>query len=378
MSKFSILYKKSTKGAIQQWQIFVDGASYYTEAGQVGSKITRSLPTETFPKNIGKQNATTAEDQAIVEAAAKHEKKLKEGYVEDLARIDEIKFIKPMLAYPIKERKIFNYPIIVNYKYNGVRCIFTKMGAFSRKGEEFFNVQHIKDELSKVFSKYPNLVLDGELNDPNDQQNLNRVIKLLSTNRKEKDITEDLKLGSLDIIRYTIYDGYFEKQEDEPYSERFINGILGIIKGLKYSFPAKFWYAQNTETVEKFFDDAVKDGWEGIILRTTDSPYEHKRSKNLLKVKKFEDAEFEIVDIQEGTGNWAGAATGIFCKLEKEYHHLGKTEFTANLDGTMENAREILKNRKQYIGKKVTVRFQGRSEYGVPLIPYTSGEIRFD
>ena len=119
-------------------------------------------------------------------------------------------------------------------------------------------------------------------------------------------------------------------------------------------------------------------GGRGVILRFPDSPYEHKRSKNLLKLKKFEDAEFEVLDIQEGTGNWQGKATEIVCKLEEEYHQFGRDSFVANLEGTMENATEILHNKSKYIGKKITVWFQDRSEYGVPLIPYTDGSIRFD
>ena len=95
---FPILYKKSVKGAIQQWQIFVNGNSFYTEAGQKDGQITQSLPTFTEGKNIGKANETTPEQQAILDAQAKYDKKIKEGYCLNIEDVDVVKFIKPMLA----------------------------------------------------------------------------------------------------------------------------------------------------------------------------------------------------------------------------------------------------------------------------------------
>jgi hypothetical protein len=72
---FPVLYKYSTKGVAQQWQIIVDGDSFYSIDGQVGGKLTTSAPTICKPKNVGRSNETTAEQQSLLEAEAKFLKK---------------------------------------------------------------------------------------------------------------------------------------------------------------------------------------------------------------------------------------------------------------------------------------------------------------
>ena len=52
--------------------------------------------------------------------------------------------IKPMLAHKLDENKIdWSKPVYMQPKLDGVRCLFTKDGAFSRTGKQFMNVQHI-------------------------------------------------------------------------------------------------------------------------------------------------------------------------------------------------------------------------------------------
>lgn len=373
---FNILYKKSVKGAIQTWQIFVDGASYYTEAGQMNGAITRSLPTVTKAKNTGKANATTDEEQAVVEAQAKYDKKLKEGYVENIDNIDNVTFIKPILAHPIKKRvKPITYPVLVQSKRNGVRCIISKNGAFSRKGEQFHNVDHILKEFEGIFNDYPYLVFDGELEDPDDQKNLNRLIKLVAVTRGLKDITPELRGESEKLVRFKVYDGYLEGEENVSYTERMLL-IESYISDKKYSSMLSSEVANNEDEMYAIANRWIADGYEGGIVRMPNMVYEHKRSMDLLKIKRGEDAEFEAIDVLEGEGNWSGCAKKITCKLEPEYHKFGKTTFNANLEGTMEFCRDLLINKQRVIGKKITVRFQDRSEYGVPAIPYTNGIVR--
>ena len=62
--------------------------------------------------------------------------------------------IKPMLAYKYKEAKVdWDKPVYIQPKLDGVRCLFTKDGAFSRTGKQFMNVQHIEKMLKHFFLK---------------------------------------------------------------------------------------------------------------------------------------------------------------------------------------------------------------------------------
>ena len=72
--KLPTLYKKTTTGATQMWEIEVENDKFRTISGQLdGKKITNKWTTCT-PKNVGKANATTGAEQAIKEAEAKHQK----------------------------------------------------------------------------------------------------------------------------------------------------------------------------------------------------------------------------------------------------------------------------------------------------------------
>ena len=67
MSELKTLYKVDTTGKIRQWTVNVNNDTFWTEQGQVDGKIVVNKPTFTTPKNEGRSNATTAEEQALLE-----------------------------------------------------------------------------------------------------------------------------------------------------------------------------------------------------------------------------------------------------------------------------------------------------------------------
>ena len=70
--------------------------------------------------------------------------------------------IKPMLAYKVGKKEIdWNAKNFIQPKLDGVRCIFTKDGAYSRTGKQFKNVAHIEEDLEDFFNDNPNSILDG-------------------------------------------------------------------------------------------------------------------------------------------------------------------------------------------------------------------------
>ena len=97
---------------------------------------------------------------------------------------------------------------------------------------------------------------------------------------------------------------------------------------------------------------------EGVMLKNPKSKYEHKRSQNLLKVKKFEDAEAKVIGHQKGTGR----CTGMLGALEMR--EKDGTEFKIGSGFNDAQRRSPPK-----IGSIVTFKFQGRSKAGVPRFP---------
>ena len=102
--KLDKLYKQTTTGATQTWEIEVEGNKFRTISGQLeGKKITNKW-TICKGKNVGRANETTAEEQALKEAEAKHQKKRESGYTLDLNKVGKKKFYEPMLAQDFKNK----------------------------------------------------------------------------------------------------------------------------------------------------------------------------------------------------------------------------------------------------------------------------------
>jgi len=112
------------------------------------------------------------------------------------------------------------------------------------------------------------------------------------------------------------------------------------------------------------------------MLKELEAPYENKRSKYFLKHKNWEDDEFEVEGFTEGSGNWAGCAKTVICKLHKPNTKTGETIFEATLRGNLAELTELWNNRTKYRGKMITVDYQELSQYGVPLIPYANALFR--
>lgn len=359
--EFPILYARTSTGAIQQWQIKVEGDSFLTESGQVGGVITQSKPTIVKGKNPGKANATTPEEQALKEAQAKHDKQLKTGYFLNPDDVDNMAYIEPMLAKGLKDAKKVDYSNgLVQCKYNGGRCTASVPGLFSRKGEAFLAVPHIFEELTEkgFFEEHPDAFLDGELFNEELRQHLNEIMSLI---RRTKNITPEHLERSRQLIKLYVYDGYGFNgtTKDTPYEIR---------KAMLDEIVAKYDFLEHVPTIPVTSEEEVwaayqkfvDDGHEGGILRFRHSPYEHKRSSHLYKLKPTDDAEFEVLDVSEGSGNWAGLAKIIHCRMDD-----GRP-FNASFKGNMEQAKLFLETKEQYIGKRYTLFYNGFTGLGIP------------
>jgi ATP-dependent DNA ligase len=107
----------------------------------------------------------------------------------------------------------------------------------------------------------------------------------------------------------------------------------------------------------------TQDGFEGTMIRDPWANYEiGKRSYSLLKLKDFVDAEYRIVNVVDGDGSDVGLA--IF-ELETD----SGQRFNCRPEGSQENRADLFKNRRQLVGKYLTVRYQELSKDGVPIFP---------
>lgn len=362
MSDLPILYSRTSNGSIQQWRICVEGDRYYTVEGLVDGKQTTTPPTYCEGKNIGKANETSGAEQACKEAKAKWKKKLDSGYFEDISQIDVKKFTEPMLAKDYNdEKEDIVYPIVCQPKLDGMRSVTANEAMTSRGGKPIISAPHVLQELIPFFSKFRHGELDGELYCDKYANDFNKIISLV---KKTKPTAQDLS-DSAASIQYHVYDYISEGKLNFFDRHEKLKSDLAAV-GLADSNIIKLvptYICHTQEELDKYYGQFLEAGYEGQMVRLN-KPYEHKRSKYLLKRKEFIDAEFEVIDVVEGVGVRSGTVGYMVVKMKD-----GRT-FKTNVKGTFEYLAECLKNKNDIIGKQVTIKFFCYTPDGIPRFPY--------
>lgn len=350
--KLNTLYKRTVNGKIAEWTIEVEGSCYRTISGYTDGIKTTSEWTCCEPKNVGKKNATTAEEQALAEATAIHRKRIELGSFENINDIDKPVHFKPMLAHDYEDYKDkISFPIFTQPKLDGVRCIVRSDGMWSRNGKQIISAPHIFDSLKSLFESDPHLVLDGELYADKLANDFNKIISLV---RKSKPTKDDLK-ESAEVIQYHIYD---IPSINETFVKRF--QTLNKLTLSDYCVIVKTEQIDNENDLSAYYSDYMDDGYEGQMIRL-DSHYENKRSKSLLKHKSFTDADFTILGVLEGKGNLTG-------KVGKLMFEIDGKPFESAVNGTWEYLEELF-NKNDLIGKTATVKYFELTEDGLPRFP---------
>ena len=204
---YPTLYSRDSKGKVRLWKMELNGDKYRTVAGLQDGKHVISEYSVATPKNEGKTNSTTGEEQAILEIEAAYKKQLKTGYFEDISDIDKDQYFQVMLAksyLDYKDKINWSKGVGVQIKYNGGRIVARKTGLFTRKGEKILCIPHIEEGLKSFFDTYPNAILDGEGFNYELRDKLNEIMSLL---RKTVHISSEDLEKSKSLIRYYVYDG---------------------------------------------------------------------------------------------------------------------------------------------------------------------------
>ena len=257
--------------------------------------------------------------------------------------------ILPMLAHDYnKDKKHITYPCFVQPKLDGVRALFYNNKFYSRNGNQFLHLDHIKAELDT------DIILDGELY--TNEMPFEELVGLVKRQTKSgDDIIKSLK------IKYIVYDYV---NENDSFTKRNENlSKFFTEKTLVNTLPLITEECISESLMRGYHDKYVGEGYEGLILRNKSGLYSQKsRSHDLQKFKVFADDEFEIVDYKAGEGRDAEAVIWI-CKTKD-----GK-RFNARPDGPCEERRKMYKKAKTYIGKLLTVKYQNLSRDGIPRFP---------
>lgn len=355
------LYKLNTNGSTQVWEIHRNENSYWTVSGKLNGKMIVGEPTIVEPKQ-----KRTLEEQVVFVCESQISKKRDKKYVDDVNDIHKadsnLDGYSAMLAHDYeKQKRKITFPCIAQPKLDGIRCLSTSSGFFSRGRKQFTSCQHIWKELESFFAGNPEAKLDGEFYTHEYKEDFEKICKAV---KKTAEKATPVDIESQKKVQYHVYDapviGAYTEIDNFVDRQR---ELAHRFKDYKYVVVVPTVIVLNEKELIALKEKWIQEGYEGIMVRNTESPYEGKRSYNLLKWKDFMDEEFEIIGIKEGQGRLAGHAGSFIFKLND------KDTFDAKLVGSVDRLKDIFEDPSKVLGKMGTVRFQNYTVDGFPRFP---------
>lgn len=247
--------------------------------------------------------------------------------------------------------------IYITRKLNGTRCLWVGDRFMTRQGKEYIGLDHIKADL--IALGYENMFIDGELLYKNEENLTDSEAFQKGTGIA---MSKDMNKMQLKFVVFDMFplEEFWNGKSKETYSRRRL--LLGGLEETIGDMVDFQDYAPSVEVVEelyngtehseiwKWLDYAEQHDWEGIMINL-DTPYECKRTKNLIKVKRFYTYDLRVVGVEEGTGRNKGVLGSFIVKYKENTVNVG-TGFTD------EQRKHFWEHRDEMIGKIIEVKYK--------------------
>lgn len=358
-------------------------------------------------KNLEKSNSTNVWTQTLADALSKYNKKNKPN--------DKVDLVLPMLATGDAVGKdLLNSTIIGLFeKYQNNYCLQTKFDGvrlmirlskidkpnifpYSRSGDKSYISNALLAEIRILCQNFGQLLpyknckvyLDGEYYNHN-----MKLQEITSAARVQKQTEEK------DQLIYYIFDIVLTDQDNNIYDIKCSERLL-LLKKFREFFE-EYEFARivfvtsiaynNAKSIKKLYLDQLKNGYEGLIMRILDRPYESGKNKNMIKLKQKLREEFTIIGFSSGKGK-SSKAIMFKCQIDERtialamqylartgkvpkytFDNVKKRDFKVTPQGTIESREQMLKDAQEnpdnYIGKMYSIEFQDWSEEFKPIRP---------
>ena len=277
-----------------------------------------------------------------------------------------MKPFKPMLASPAEDHLI-QWPVLASAKLDGVRAIVRGGIVLSRAlkpipnknvQKRFAHLEHFDGEL-----------IVGASNDPD-------VLRTTTSGVMRVDGDPEVSFHVFDHVAAV----------DTPFIQRY-GELEKVIKPSDTYVVPQYELASSFE-LAAFENDALNQGYEGVMLRRPDAPYKFGRSTAregyLLKVKRFRDDEFEIVGFEEEMFNANEATTSELGRTKRSSHKANKipkgrlgalvlkygdTTFNCGTGFNDAERERIWAERESYLGKLAKIKYFAHGIKDVPKLP---------
>lgn len=344
------LYKKDTKGKIRFLNIYTEEGYLIQQSGLLDGKVV-SHKKECKPKNVGKVNETTSQQQAELEAQALITKKLKSGYSYSKETLSEVLLPMKVNIYQDHKSKV-SKDAYYSPKLNGVNGEFRlendELVLLSRGGNKYPMLEHLRESVTEYLKGINETSINVELYKHGwHLQDITAAVK------KHKPDTHDFPSSKIEAHIFDIPSNknIYESRIQLIHSYPILPGI--------YIVPV-----YKLVDIESFFNKCIGYGYEGIVIHNPKGLYKYNtRSLDVFKYKKALDGEYKIKDyILDVKGNPTFICDVPDCG-----------EVKVRPKGTQSDREIMLNNIDKYIGSWYKIEYESLSKDGIPTKPVGIG-----
>ena len=248
---------------------------------------------------------------------------------------------------------------LLDYKLDGVRVLAIydadtdAVTMYSRNGKQFHNFTHIEKEIvDTLASKFTeSMVLDGEMVSSSFQALMKQV------HRKDNVEATDAKFALFDVLTLKEFKqgksklGCWDRHQQlqDLLADAKTDSNIFVVDKVECDFDTD----EGQKTFKEYNATAIEKGFEGIMIKDRNAPYECKRSHYMLKAKPFIEVSLEVVATEEGTGRNEGKLGALICEGTDDEKFI-KVNVGSGL--TDDNRDEFWASKEKLIGQIVEVR----------------------
>lgn len=268
---------------------------------------------------------------------------------------DLIPTFNVMLAekYFDKPERVEGKKFALTTKIDGGRIIALKengqVSFYTRAGQKYEGLIELEEELKKITDD--NFMLDGELT-------LLDGRGLCSKDQYKETMKISRKDGPKTGLKMLVFDympvANFKLQKcPVSYSNRRANlsAMFDLNTFNYFELLPLLYVGSDASVISKYLDAAITDGQEGIMINIWDAPYEFKRTPNILKVKKMNTMDLQIIGFEEGTGRLVNTLGAILVKYKNGNVVKVGSGFSDSI------RKEIWSNQEKYLNTIVEIKY---------------------
>ena len=241
----------------------------------------------------------------------------------------------------------------ITTKIDGGRIIALKengqVSFYTRAGQKYEGLVDLEDEMSRLMPD--NICLDGEITllvrgNLSSKDAYKETMKIVRTKDKEKHGIKMLVFDAMPVSDFKTQTSsmtYIQRRQ-------MLNCMSAFDTTRYFELLPLLYRGSDTSEITRILEEEVSNGEEGIMINICDAPYEFKRTNNLLKCKKFQSSDLQIIGFEEGTGKYTGTLGALICEYKG-----GEVRVGSGL--TDEQRKEIWSCQHRYLNSIIEVSY---------------------